>query len=256
MINFFKKQTNRKLFSFEGSKTSVYAIGDIHGKSQLLTELLRKIEFDIASYNSSTHEVFDTKVVFLGDYIDRGLESKSVVETLVNYAQSGRKTIFLKGNHEQVFLEFIKNPSIGAQWCKHGGTETLASYGVKKPNLTEDLNAWRICRDEVLCVLPKQHMFFFKELKSWYVSEPFMFVHAGIDPTKPLQSQSDDEFLWIRDKFLKDKDKLPFIIVHGHTPEPEPIWDGRRIGVDTGAYLSGKLSAVRLRNGQVSFLST
>jgi len=83
-----------------------------------------------------------------------------------------------------------------------------------------------------------------------------MFVHAGIDPTKPLQSQSDDEFLWIRDKFLKDKDKLPFIIVHGHTPEPEPIWDGRRIGVDTGAYLSGKLSAVRLRNGQVSFLST
>ena len=234
----------------------IYAIGDIHGRLDLLASLLEKIRQDVSASKTSNGSKLKIYIVFLGDYIDRGFESFAVVEGLSQLQFKGTELIFLKGNHEQVVLDFIDGKALGRKWLKYGGRETLQSYGIELGASNPSDEDMVGIRNELLSVLPARHIEFFKSLKSYWIKNNFMFVHAGVDPNSPVLEQSDKEYLWIRDKFLNNKIKLPYVIVHGHTPEDEPVWNGRRVGVDTGAYISNKLTAAKIHGDEVTFIST
>lgn len=256
-FNFKNKRSN----SFQNSDLTAYsgltyAIGDVHGRCDLLEKLLSSIAADVDELRTATPAELVVTIVFLGDYIDRGLHSKQVVDFLLSFSLLDVKLVFLRGNHEQTALKFLNDVSIGMSWSEHGAIETLASYGVNIPKQRNNMVEWESTQKAFIKALPETHWSFFKSLKSYWIDEPFMFVHAGIDPNKPFDEQTDDEFLWVRDEFIQSHKRLPYVIVHGHTPELKPVWDGRRIGVDTGAYMTGKLSAVRIFNGDVLFLST
>lgn len=238
----------------EKSRKLIYAIGDIHGRNDLLRRLMDLIEKDLALVDEN--KIDSTRLVFLGDYIDRGYESFEVIETLIKLRKNSWDVVFLKGNHEEALLSFIDDPTFGQRWMKFGGRETLMSYDVEVPEImTEDSDFEGFCR-EFCKNLPKSHLEFLENLRSYEIIDRYMFVHAGVDPLKPVEEQTDAEYLWIRDRFLQSVRRLPYIIVHGHTPETRPVWDGRRIGIDTGAYISNNLTAVRIFSEDITFLST
>lgn len=260
MNNFIKgiKKGAAKLFpekpERETTSALIYAIGDVHGRQDLLASLIGKIKQDMSQQNKG--QIARTLVVFLGDYIDRGPGSKDVIETMSKLKISGAELVFLRGNHEAAALEFLRDPNQGSNWIRFGGRETLESYGVAMPREIDEIEDFTPYGQAFLKKISAQHVSFLKSLISYKIEGEYMFVHAGIHPAKPAEAQSDDEYLWIRDTFLKSMKKLPYIVVHGHTPEPKPVWDGRRIGIDTGAYMTNKLTAVRLFEGNVVFLST
>lgn len=228
----------------------VYAVGDVHGQLDLLKPLLSQIADDAAAAPAGT----EITVVMLGDYIDRGLGSRAVIETLTRLAVMPPRLRFLKGNHEQAMLAFLDDPSAGPVWVQHGGGETLASYAIKPPAPNASHDVWQAARSALIDALPGHHLRFLKALEQSVVIEPYLFVHAGVDPDKPLKDQTEQDLLWIRDKFLYSPRKLEYLVVHGHTPEHEPFRDERRIGIDTGAYITGVLTAVRLEADRASFL--
>jgi serine/threonine protein phosphatase 1 len=194
--------------------------------------------------------------VFLGDYVDRGPDSAAVIDLLVAGRPRGFARRFLRGNHEQAMLGFMEAPPENRAWVKHGGAETLVSYGVQPPSpvgaLDEDLVA---AAARLKAVLPPAHLDFLNNLERYVELGGYAFVHAGIDPARPLNEQTDRDLFWIRDPFLTGKRGFSHRIVHGHTPEERPFADLRRVGVDTGAYASGVLSAARFEGEAVSFLS-
>ena len=234
----------------------IYAIGDIHGRHDLMIALLEKVRLDMISIRSRLRTKIPTFIVFLGDYIDRGHESKQVIETLCNIKFDHTELIFLKGNHEEAALKFLDMEQSDTAWLSYGGRETLASYGISCPSEGLDEISLINVKATFKEFLPSHHLAFLEQLQSYWISGQYMFVHAGIDPKKPPEEQSDKEYLWIRDGFLSSIRKLPYIIVHGHTPEDSPTWDGRRIGIDTGAYISNRLTAVKLVHDSIDFLST
>ncbi len=240
----------------EGDTDLIYAVGDIHGRLDLLVGLLEKIILDRARTLSSFKVAPKSFIVFLGDYIDRGHSSKQVIEYLNRLDIVGSELIFLKGNHEQVALEFLDLENLNDKWLSYGGIEALASYGLSvQPGEINQIKLVEL-KKKFKETLPDHHLRFLEGLHSYWVRGKYMFVHAGVKPGEPLLNQTDMEYLWIREEFLDGIQKLPLIIVHGHTPESSPVWDGRRIGVDTGAYISNKLTAVKLLGGSVNFIST
>jgi len=246
-----------KLFMVDGleKRSLIYAIGDIHGRNDLLTSLIRKIENDIRSL-TGTETLYEIKVIFLGDYIDRGDDSKAVIEKLMSLSDNEINFIFLMGNHEETLLSFLENSDVGALWLQHGGRETLASYGVTlktEEGVEKPLEKLRL---ELREVIPQTHIKFLKDLELMHIHEPYLFVHAGIDPEVPVCEQTAKDLLWIREPFLNSEKKPPYIIVHGHSLVKEPFWNGHRIALDTGAYISGKLSGARLWKDHIYFLTT
>lgn len=229
----------------------VYAIGDIHGRADLLEQLFEQLKADISDKNFRR-----LYIVFLGDYIDRGFESKRVIDLLLNQKWGNLRAVFLKGNHEQTMLDFLTKPEIGAQWVEFGGRETLNSYGVKPSEVLQDASAWQVVSEQLKENLPETHLHFLSGLQTYFELGNCYFVHAGVDPTKRLDDQTDEDRLWIRDNFLSSERKLSKVIIHGHSPEENPVWDGRRIGVDTGAYITNRLSAARIQGGNVKFFTT
>ncbi len=149
------------------------------------------------------------------------------------------------------------DPLHGPPWNKFAGADTLLSYGVRPPRRAPvDIEAWEVSRRALANALPQAHLSFLRSLELFVERGGYFFVHAGIDPSRPADSQDEAEYLWIRDTFLQDDRKLSHIIVHGHTPEPMPVADRRRVGTDTGAYASGVLTAARIDDDGVRFLST
>jgi serine/threonine protein phosphatase 1 len=218
-----------------------YAIGDIHGKVGLLENMLTSIKTDAAA--------FDTKpmLVFLGDYVDRGNASNLVLDTLLEVQSSQWcDSIFLKGNHEEAMINFLEKSSYGPRWIEHGGDATLVAYGVALPRKGSGLKGWEGTRKALINALPDQHSEFFRQMSVTYISGDYLFVHAGVKPGQPLALQDERIFLWIRNEFLESKKASDYVVVHGHTPEPEVANLRWRIGLDTGAYASGILSAIRL----------
>lgn len=230
----------------------VYAVGDIHGRADLLQVLLRDLRSDVERGGFEGRPV----LVFLGDYIDRGFQSKDVIDILLSEPMSQFETYFLKGNHEDSMMQFLADPAIGPRWAEYGGVETLVSYGVRPPRLRTAMDQWKRASEELSRVVPPEHLEFLKRLDLSVRIGDYVFVHAGVRPGVSLDAQREHDLLWIRDEFLADRRPLGGVIVHGHTPADVPHRDTRRIGIDTGAYLSGKLTAARFENDQVTFMST
>ncbi len=228
----------------------IYAIGDVHGRADLLDKLLELIETDAEPWEGKVH------LIFLGDYVDRGLESRRVIETLIGLQSVDCETTFLKGNHEEALLSFLNDYKRGPVWANYGGRETLVSYGVRPPRSLAVSDDWQRAHEDFRQALPNEHELFLKSLETSRRVGPFGFVHAGVRPGVPFDQQNDRDKLWIRDTFLKAKAPEDLMIVHGHTPTDAPYADQRRIGIDTGAYFTGRLSAVRIIGGEYSFIST
>ncbi len=220
----------------------VWAIGDIHGRLDLLRPLVEAIMAD-ADAAAADRKV----VIFLGDYVDRGPDSCGVVRYLAGLpADRGIEWRFLKGNHEEAMLDFLANPGAGARWCEYGGDAALKSYGLRPPDLRHRKEAWARVAADLDHALPARERTFLEELELSITVGDYFFAHAGARPGQPLEQQSAHDLMWIRNSFLDSEVGFDKVVVHGHTPTREVHVDSRRIGVDTKAYASGVLSAVRL----------
>lgn len=229
----------------------VYAIGDIHGRLDLLEQLLEMIVADARDYDGKK------LLIFLGDYIDRGLKSRGVLDLLAGEMPEGFEAIFLKGNHEQAMLQFLQDAEFGRTWKYYGGLETLYSYGIQDVALSDDPKAFETARLALEVALPSSHLnFLTNRLIPYFDMGGYYFVHAGVRPGLPLNRQVEADLYWIRDDFLQSTFDHGRIIVHGHTPIEEPEIRKNRIGIDTGAYITGHLTALVLEERTQRFLST
>jgi serine/threonine protein phosphatase 1 len=231
----------------------IYAVGDIHGRRDLLQILVRKIAVDAIASGAGSQPV----LIFLGDYVDRGPESAGVASYIMALAAlEGFDVRCLKGNHEQTLLRFLEDAAIGPTWADHGGGATLASYGVTIPTKRGDKPGWEATRLAFNRALPDDHRRFYNGLDLSVVFGDYFFVHAGVRPGLALAEQTEQDLLWSRSEFLAEKRPFEKIIVHGHTPVEEAYLGPTRIAVDTGAYATGALSAVRLDGIHRSVIST
>lgn len=230
----------------------VYAIGDVHGRADLLDDLLARIEADVAD------GAFEGRpaLVFLGDYIDRGLQSRAVIDRVLALDPARYELRFLKGNHEAALLEFLEDPSSGPFWMTIGGAETLYSYGVSAPAFDAPPEEYAAAAAALRAAMPGEHHAFLAALELTARYGDYLFVHAGVRPGRSLDAQDERDLLQIRDPFLRHKGRLGYTVVHGHTPAGEVHQDERRIGLDTGAYATGRLSAIRLQGAERTVFST
>lgn len=227
-----------------------FAIGDIHGRADLMGRMLDRLEQQFRAIDALA-----PIVVFVGDYVDRGPDSKAVLELLTAGRPHGFERRFLSGNHEAAMLRFLDDPLAGRAWLEHGGLQTMASYGVHPlPSAAAGPSEISAAAAQLNALMPDAHRVFLRTLERYVVLGDYCFVHAGLDPKRALEDQKDADLFWIRGRFLEDRRALSFKVVHGHTPISAPFQDGRRIGIDTGAYFSGTLTAVRLEGKAVSFL--
>lgn len=230
----------------------LYAIGDIHGRVDLLRSLLERIEADAGGQVQARQRT----LVFLGDYIDRGPDSRSVVEELIAGPPQGFDAHYLKGNHEAILLNFLEDARHLNHWLVNDGQATMRSYGVDTEALTQahaPPETWRRAFAEAL---PQSHRRFFQDLKLSVSFGDYLFVHAGVRPGVPLAAQTEEDLLWIRNPFLDHTRPFGKVVVHGHTPAHLPVVRPNRIGIDTGAVLTDRLTALRLRDGAREFLHT
>ncbi len=194
-------------------------------------------------------------IVFLGDYIDRGPESQLVVDLLCGALPTGFYARFLKGNHEEMLLKFLEYPPVIEAWRINGGAATLESYGVDVQGLRRNAAKPDVWQRSLLAVLPERHRRFFEDLELSASFGDYLFVHAGVRPGLPIDKQNPKDLLWIRKEFLYSKQSFGKVVVHGHTPTDAPETRANRIGIDTGAYVNNRLTALRLQDGSRRFLT-
>lgn len=228
--------------------TRIYVVGDIHGELDLLEELHEKMLADTADQP-------DAQIVqiFLGDYIDRGPDSKGVVDWLMRAPPAGWQRICLKGNHETMVHDFLEDSKTLKRWQQLGASQTLRSYGVRLSDSHKKVSAGAQQADFAK-KMPNKHRKFYNDLPLFFEMGSYFFVHAGIRPDRALHEQEEQDLLWIRDEFLNSKRDFGKIIVHGHTPVSKPKIRRNRINIDTGAYMSGKLACLVLENDEQRFL--
>jgi serine/threonine protein phosphatase 1 len=252
-MKFFRRAPSQEAQGLEGASVPpghrVYAIGDIHGMADQLRTLLAKIGSDIAE-----HPEAEAKLVFLGDYVDRGGDSKGVLDCLSNSDIPAEST-YLMGNHEEVMLSFLEDPDVAEQWRHFGGLETLHSYGVDIEEVLRG-RGYEHARNELVGRLPESHLRFLQDLNASAEHGDYFFCHAGVRPGIPLAEQQRSDLLWIRDEFLRFEGGFEKIVVHGHTPSEEVQFGRSRINVDTGAYATQRLSAVCLFDSERHVISS
>jgi serine/threonine protein phosphatase 1 len=226
-----------------------YAVGDIHGRLDLLNLLLAEIEADIAARPPRRNFI-----IFLGDFVDRGPESAGVVERLRTYQHPSARIIFLGGNHEEVLLNILAGKrGVLPSWLKFGGAECALSYGVDVQELGRVHEDAAI--EMVRAAVPREHREFLENLADTFRFGDYLFVHAGIRPGVAVDEQSRKDLRWIRDPFLSDAKEHGFVVVHGHTIVERAEERPNRIGIDTGAYHSGVLTALAIEDDQRWFLT-
>jgi serine/threonine protein phosphatase 1 len=227
----------------------IYAVGDIHGCAQQLITLLKALKKDAAGYKG--------RVVFvgIGDAIDRGPSSSDVVDILQTHLPDAWEKVFLRGNHEQALLDFLKAPRRTAAWMAWGGLQTLESYGVRLYGPTGARPPEELAADLKLAVEARGHAQFYRATCLSHTVGNLLFVHAGVRPGVPLHRQTAQELLYIREDFINNPHHLPYRIVFGHTVFPQVWVEPDRLGIDTGAYKSGVLSAVALQGRTVRIFS-
>lgn len=215
-----------------------YVIGDVHGRCDLLDALVSAIDADDAQNERS-----ESMVVLLGDLVDRGPESAGVV-AVTRAWQRRRPVRCLAGNHEEMFLESFTDLEMLRHFLRHGGRETILSYGLDR----ERYNALSLeeLQVEMARLVPAEDRAFLSGLEEWIEAGDYLFVHAGIDPTRPLEEQRRSDMLWIRERFLRHAEPFSHVVVHGHTIFDAVEDTGHRIGIDTGAFRTGRLTALVL----------
>jgi serine/threonine protein phosphatase 1 len=231
--------------------TRVYAVGDIHGRADLLDRLLKRLADDADKCRPER-----IVVVFLGDFVDRGPNARAVVERLMagppaEGGLAGGEWICLKGNHEEYMIRFLTELSVGASWLWNGGHATVQSYAAIPEGHEHDTAALQLLLSRAL---PPSHLRFLSRLRMMHVEGDYVFVHAGIRPGIALADQDPTDLMWIRDDFLFDPNPLEKVVVHGHTIAPVPEIRPNRIGIDTGAYASGNLTALVLEGTERRFI--
>ncbi len=230
-------------------RSRLYVIGDIHGRSDLLDRIIGEI--------AREHErdpVADALTVTLGDYIDRGPDSRGVIERLLRNPFP-TEFIPLKGNHELLLETFLRDPSVADHWRHLGGLETLHSYGVRVSSLMMGRNYDQAAK-ALAEALPAAHLEFIAALKTSLAVGRYFLCHAGVRPGVPLERQSEEDLLWIRELFLASRADFGRIVVHGHTPCEQPEVLPNRINVDTGAFMTGRLTCAVLDGRGVRFIAT
>jgi serine/threonine protein phosphatase 1 len=233
--------------------TRLYAVGDIHGRDDLLARLVDQIRHDADSAAPGTRRV----VIYVGDYIDRGMESRQVIDRLMHAAPEGFESVHLLGNHEEAFLDFLDGAPIAFDWFRYGGLETLHSYNVPVPRRAARPVDMEDARRRALAAVPPSHVAFLRGCKLWHAEGDYVFVHAGVRPGVPFERQEAADLLWIRDTFLTSRaDHGGKVIVHGHTICEQPEVRPNRINIDTGAYATGRLTCLVLESDTRRFLST
>lgn len=229
----------------------IYAIGDIHGRDDLLNALLTKIEADDRARGAA-----DTQIIFLGDLVDRGPGSAAVVETALALKNSGRNIRFLMGNHEEVFVAACRksDPKVTRFFLRIGGEATVLSYPITRAEyITLDMEQ---LTERLDTLVPREHVEFIESFEDQIIVGDYVFVHAGIRPGVPLSDQKPSDMRWIREEFIDQRGDLEKVVVYGHTIYEDVEERGSRIGIDTGAYDSGKLTALALEGGERWFLQT
>jgi serine/threonine protein phosphatase 1 len=232
--------------------TRLYAVGDIHGRLDLLQRLHVLIAADAAQSGAARRVL-----VYVGDYVDRGPDSAGVIDLLLDSPLPGFEIVHLLGNHEDTMLRFPVDISVGPTWLYYGGVETLMSYGIDLHS-----NAWRnereLCRlqAEVRRRVPRRHVEFMQGMPLMHVEGDYLFVHAGIRPGVPLEAQEAEDLLWIRGEFLRSRADHGKIVVHGHTITEMPDAQPNRIGIDTGAFYSNRLTCLVLEGTGRWYLQT
>jgi len=233
--------------------TVIYAIGDIHGRDDLLAAMHDRIAVEVRQRTARRK-----LVVYLGDYVSRGEDSRRVVDRVLEWLPEGFERITLKGNHEDLLLRFLDGDlDAGRHWFDYDGLDALAHYGVAVPDRqSRDDETVAALRDRFAATLPLSHRDFFRSLTVVYRSGDYCFVHGGVRPGIPLAEQSEHDCMWIRKPFLDSDADHGAIVVHGHSISKTPVIAHNRIGIDTGAYRSGILTCLVLDGTSRSFLQT
>jgi serine/threonine protein phosphatase 1 len=224
--------------------TRIYAIGDVHGRADLLAEMFAAIDASLVS-----HPIDNPIQILLGDYIDRGPRSREVIDALLLREQQ-HTMIYLRGNHESYAVQFLNDPSVLSEWLHVGGANTLLSYGLR-PSVRNDAQQQQDLSIAFAKALPRSHRDFMENLTLSYSCGDFFFAHAGVRPGVPLAEQSEHDLIWIREDFLLHEEDFGKIIVHGHSPTKEPQVRPNRINIDTGAYATGRLTCLVLQGDQM-----
>jgi serine/threonine protein phosphatase 1 len=225
--------------------TRIYAVGDIHGRADLLSEITVRIDDDIRR-----RPIAHTVEVYLGDYVDRGPHSRAVIDLLAVRLVANH-AVCLRGNHEAVMEGFLQDPAILQYWEPLGGMQTLASYGIElHANADTALDLQR----RFLDAFPRAHELFMQCLRNQFSCGDFLFVHAGIRPDVPIEQQDVNDLIWIRNEFLESSRDHERFIVHGHTPVPHPDIRHNRINIDTGAWRTGTLTCIAIEGSTILFL--
>jgi len=249
LIKFFKEILGKKPSRIEKGK-HIYAIGDIHGKLALLQKLCDKIHKDIESHDD------DIKIIFLGDYIDRGEDSKNVINLILSLIDADLDVVCLMGNHEKSLSDFLENGEKNFEWLMWGGSETLKSYGVNFEDENGKPYSFNQLSNQLSELIPDSHKQFYNNLKLYHEEDDYIFVHAGIRPSLTMDKQEENDLIRIRRDFIQKNHKIDKTIVFGHTTFEEPFEGKRKIGIDTGAYATGCLTSVVLFEDQRYFINS
>lgn len=244
------RETTRRSSPRVPAGERIYVVGDVHGRSDLLARLHHAIRADLHQ-RPAPHK---RTVIYLGDYVDRGPGSFEVIEMLIRAPIEEADSVHLKGNHEDMMLRFIHGEHVPA-WLHNGGDATLASYGVAV-GMMSGSSMMEELRRHLRKALPAAHLAFLESLRLMHVAGDYLFVHAGIRPGVPLDAQRPADLMWIREPFLAKKDICDKCVVHGHTITMVPEVHPHRIGIDTGAFYSGRLTCLVLEADRLGFLQT
>ena len=225
----------------------IYVIGDVHGCIDLLKAAEARIHADIVAQSRQG------LVILLGDYVDRGPCSAEVIEHLVAPSALHLKRLCLCGNHEEAFLRFLAAPKIYRRWLDFAGPQTLLSYGVDILHIMDGGGGGLEALERILAeAVPSSHLRFLESMPLCIRIGEYLFVHAGVRPGVLLSEQTDNDLLWIREPFLTKGPGTDMIVIHGHTPVLEPVFGLGRIGIDTGAYHSGRLTVLKILDGKAA----
>ena len=227
--------------------TRIYAVGDIHGRDDLLANLHGQIDKHARGFDGRR------VLVYVGDYVDRGPDSAGVIDRLVNSPLEGFETVHLAGNHEAFLKDFLENPQDGAIWMMNGGEATCESYGIDFWSLGGQ-DRFAALNAALKAKIPESHRRFLNNLRLRHEEGDYLFVHAGIDPERPLDEQDDYDLMWIREPFLYSQRDFGRVVVHGHTPVDAPEERPNRIDIDTGAVYGGRLTALVLQGSERDYL--